>query len=107
MEQNHDDGGTVESSLATADSVLQKSKNVVYHGDLVEFLDDYRCEACADGQRKCIMQQHDLSCMLCSDAERLCLFTRTIRMSGLPDEFSWDALISDRWQAKASATSRL
>ena len=70
------------------------SKEVVFHGDLIEFREQQRCEACATRNKKCIIQHGEESCMLCNDADRPCIFERKIRLRGSALRSHWDALVT-------------
>ena len=70
------------------------STDVVFHGDLIEFREQQRCEACAARNRKCIIQHGEESCMLCNDAGRACIFERNVRFRGPAHQFRWDTLVA-------------
>lgn len=68
--------------------------DVIVHGDLIEFLNFKRCEACQTRNRKCIIKHGDEACLICTDAERVCVFERRIRLRGPAHRFTWDSLLA-------------
>ena len=80
------------------------AEDVILRGDLVEYLNAKRCEACQEGNRKCIMETGTDVCLLCSDSGRSCMFERPLRVRG-PAKFIPADLMSgrtDRWDIKSN-----
>ena len=51
------------------------SPSVRVHGDLVEFLDDRRCEPCQSTGSKCVLPRGDDCCIVCAGTGRACVLT--------------------------------
>ena len=68
-------------------------QDVRVQGDLIEFLRQFKCEACQNRDRKCLLQINDERCMLCSDADRQCVFSRTVQIRGPKKAFEWRTLL--------------
>ncbi|MCJ1473734.1 hypothetical protein MMC13_002385 [Lambiella insularis] len=72
------------------------AEDVEFHGDFAQFRSLSRCEACAAGNHKCVMQESDESCMTCAGAGRKCVFVRTISVSGPKALFPWLSLLGQK-----------
>lgn len=69
--------------------------DVAIRGDIVEFLNKQRCEACQSRERDCIIRFGKDACLLCSDAEEPCVFERLMRVRGPAAKFSWGSLLGE------------
>ena len=72
------------------------AKDVIVRGDLIEYLDTQRCEACQRRGRDCIMKMGAETCLLCSDTGRPCNFDRSVRLRGPAHRFTWDVLLGKK-----------
>lgn len=72
-----------------------RNVDVVIRGDIVEFLNKQRCEACQSRERDCIIKPGKDACLLCLDAGRPCIFERVMRVRGPATKFSWNSLLGE------------
>ena len=73
------------------------AEGVIVRGDLIEFLNEYRCLSCQERKSDCIMKMNAERCLLCSDAtakERVCIFERNVQLRGSAMRFSLDILLA-------------
>lgn len=71
----------------------RRNDDVVIRGDIVEFLNKQRCEACQRRGRECIIRFGKEACLLCLDAERPCIFERSVQVRGSAAQVTWDSLL--------------
>lgn len=82
------------------------AEDVRVYGELIEFLRQFKCEACQTRDRKCLIQKNDGRCMLCTDADRQCVFTRTVRIKGPRSAFEWESLLGQETVVPIEITGR-
>ena len=70
------------------------AENVILRGDLIEYRNEQRCEACQYRSRDCIMRMGAETCLLCSDTGRTCIFERAVRLRGPAIRFPWDLILT-------------
>lgn len=67
--------------------------NVRMQGDITEFLNEKKCDACQSSpDRKCLIKEDDVKCVSCTDAGQECIFRRPVIASGSPTSFKWSSL---------------
>lgn len=77
----------------TMDATLE-NKNVRMQGNITEFLNEKKCEACQSSPgRKCLIQEDDDKCVSCTGAGQECIFRRPVIASGSPTSFKWSSLL--------------
>jgi hypothetical protein len=83
------------------------AEDVRVYGELIEFMRQFKCEACQTRDRKCLIQKNDGRCMLCTDADRQCVFTRTVRTKGPRSAFEWESLLGQETTVPMEIMARL
>lgn len=70
-------------------------RDVVYHGDLIEFRSRLKCEACQFGNHTCVAQRNTDRCISCDGAGVTCIFARTLSLKGPKAYFEWEWLLNE------------
>ena len=68
--------------------------DVIVCGDLIEYRNAQRCEACQSRVRDCIMKKGAETCVLCSDNGRPCIFERVVRLRGPSTQLPSDLMLA-------------
>ena len=68
--------------------------DVIVCGDLIEYRNAQRCEACQSRGRDCIMRRGWETCLLCSDTRRPYIFERVVRLRGPTTQFPPDLILA-------------
>lgn len=67
---------------------------ILHGGNLTEFLESKRCEACNEKGRECIIKREADACFACSLTKKSRIFKRRALLRGSPKSFTHDLLRS-------------